>query len=78
MNLILFRLSQVTMNGYTCMSPEPMLEGKKSNTAHTEKELWKLQNGKLKSGLTDRLSTYQERLDILGKFNLYFNLFFIH
>lgn len=59
------------MNGRTCMSPEPMLEGKKQNMAHTEKELRKLQNGKLRSGLTGRLSTYQERLDVLGKFDLF-------
>lgn len=63
------------MNGFTCMSPEPMLEGKKQNIAHTQKELWKLQNGKLKCGLTNKLSNYQERLDILGKFNLYINIF---
>jgi hypothetical protein len=57
------------------MSPEPMLEGKKQNIVYTQKELWKLQNGKLKSGLTDKLLNYQERLDVLGKFDLYFNLF---
>jgi len=50
------------------MSPEPMLEGKKQNITHTEKELWTLQNGKLKRGLTDRLSIYQERLSVLGNF----------
>lgn len=52
------------------MSPEPMLEGKKQNITHTEKELWTLQNGKLKRGLTDRLSIYQERLSVLGNFFL--------
>jgi len=51
------------------MSPEPMLEGKKQNITHNEKELWALQNGKLKRGLTDKLSIHQERLDVLGKFN---------
>jgi len=51
------------------MSPEPMLEGKKQNITRTEKELWTLQNGKLKRGLTDSLSIHQERLDVLGKLN---------
>lgn len=60
------------MNGLTCMSPEPMLEGNERQMTPTERALWTLQNGKLKSGLTDRLSTYQERLDTLGKFVLYF------
>lgn len=54
------------------MSPEPMLEGNERQMTPTERALWTLQNGKLKSGLTDRLSTYQERLDTLGKFVLYF------
>lgn len=62
-------MDQVTINGLTYMSPEPMLEGKKQNITRTEKELWTLQNGKLKRGLTDRLSIHQERLDVLGKFN---------
>lgn len=61
-------MDQVTINGLTYMSPEPMLEGKKQNITLNEKELWTLQNGQLKRGLTDRLSIYQERLDVLGNF----------
>ncbi|KAE9538540.1 hypothetical protein AGLY_005639 [Aphis glycines] len=61
------RLDQVTVNGLTYMSPEPMLEGKKQNITRNEKELWTLQNGQLKRGLTDRLSIYHERLDVLEK-----------
>lgn len=64
----MFRLNQVAMNGVTCMSPEPMLEGKGQNMTLTEKKLWTLQNGKLKSGITDRLLVYQDRLDVLGKY----------
>lgn len=55
------------MNGISYMSPEPMLEGKKQNMVHIERE--SLQNGKLKSGLTNKLSFYQERLDTLGTFD---------
>lgn len=58
------------MNGFSYISPEPMLEGKKQNMVHIERELHSLQNGKLKSGLTNKLSFYQERLDVLGKFNI--------
>lgn len=58
------------MNGVTCMSPEPMLEGKGQNMTTTEKKLWTLQNGKLKSGLTERLLVYQDRLDVLGKYGI--------
>lgn len=52
------------------MSPEPMLEEKNLNITRNEKELWTLQNGQLKRGLTNRLSIYQERLDVLGNFFL--------
>jgi len=62
------RLDQVTMNGVTYMSPEPMLSGKGlKNMAPTKNKLWSFQNGKLKIGLTDRLSIYQNRLDVLEK-----------
>lgn len=57
------------MNGFSYMSPEPMLEEKKQNMVHIERELQSLQNGKLKNGLTNKLSFYQERLDVLGKFD---------
>lgn len=70
----MFRLDQVTMNGSTFMSPEPMLERKEQNMTPTERKLWTLQNGKLKSGLTDRITIYQDRLEVLGKNYLYFNL----
>lgn len=77
-NDILFRLDQVTINGLTYMSPEPMLKGKEQNITLTEKKLWALQNGKLKSGLIDRLSIYKEKLDVLGKSSLYLLFFFLN
>lgn len=61
----------MNINGVTHMSPEPMLEEKERNMTHSERDLWTLQNGKLKSGLTDRLSIYQEKLDVLGKYILF-------
>lgn len=64
----MFRLDQVAINGVTCMSPEPMLEGKGQNMTPTERKLWALQNGKLKNGLADKLLVYQDRLDVLGKY----------
>lgn len=65
----MFRLDQVAMNGTTYISPEPMLERKEQNITRKEKELWASQNGKLKIGLADKLSNYQERLDVLGDYN---------
>lgn len=62
------------MNGFTYISPEPMIKGKKQNMNHVVRELQSLQNGNLKSGLTDRLSINKERLDVLGKFVFYFKL----
>lgn len=67
----MFRLDQVTMNGFTCMSPGPMLKAKEQIMNHAERELWTLQNGNLKNGLSDKLSFYRGKLDILGKFGLY-------
>lgn len=63
----MFRLDQATVNGFTHISPEPMLQRIEHKITHDEKELWTLQNGELKSGLIDRLSTFQEKLDVLGK-----------
>lgn len=62
------------MNGFSYMSPEPMLEEKKQNMVHIKKELQSLQNGNLKIGLTNKLCFYQERLDVLGKVDLDLNL----
>jgi len=53
------------------MSPEPMLKETWQRKTHAERV--SLHNGMLKNGLTDRLSFYQERLDVLGKFDLYLN-----
>lgn len=61
------------MNGFTYMSPEPMIKGKSQNMVHAERELWTLQDGKLKNGLSNRLLFFQERLDVLGKLYLYLN-----
>jgi len=58
-------------NGSKCISPEPIVKG--NSNKNTEKELLKLQNGMLKNGLTNKLSFYQERLDVLGKFYSYLN-----
>lgn len=65
----MFRLDQVTTNGFTCMSPGPMLKAKQQIMNHAERELWTSQNGgSLKNGLSERLSFYRGKLDILGKF----------
>lgn len=68
------------MNGFSYISPEPMLKEKKQNIIHVEKELQSLQNGKLKSGLANKLSFYQEKLDVLGKFDFDFKLtsYYLH
>lgn len=56
------------MNGFTFMTSEPMLEGKEHILANSDTDLWTLQNGNLKNGLTDRLLIYQKKLDVLGKY----------
>lgn len=62
------------MNGFTCMSLAPTLKAKEQIMNNTEQELWPLQNGNKKYRLSDKLSFYQSKLDILGKFILYFKL----
>lgn len=63
----MFRLDHAIVNGFTNISPGPMLERKQQNLTHNARELQTLQNGELKSGLIDKLSIFQEKLDMLGK-----------
>lgn len=64
---LMFRLDQAIVNGFTYISPRPMLEKKQKNLTHNARDLQTLQNGELKYGLSDKLSIFQEKLDLLGK-----------
>lgn len=63
-------MNQVSTNGFTFMTLEPMLEGKQKNLTNTEKDLCSStsHNGNLKNGLADKLLIYQKKLYLLGKY----------
>lgn len=62
-------MNQVTTNGFTFMTLEPMLEEKQKNHINTKNELYMSHNGNLKNGLADKLLMYQKKLYVLGKYN---------
>ncbi|VVC24893.1 Lipocalin-interacting membrane receptor,LMBR1-like membrane protein [Cinara cedri] len=61
------KLDQPTVNGFTYISPASLLEVKEQNITRNERKLRTLQNGELKSELIDKLSIFQEKLDVLEK-----------